>query len=262
MPSKAYAYVNGRFVPESEARVSIFDRGFLYGDGCFETMRVYSGRMFRAAEHLERLFAGLRALGIEPLLSPEEFRAACRALIRYNAVGDGVARIYQTRDSVTVTVQPRAFAPRSLEAIVSRVRLDRQWSAHKTANRLPYILAQREAAGQEADEAVLLNAAGHVVEFTASNLFVVRDGGLWTPPLDDGPLPGITRRAVLSLAGELRIPAEERSFGPEGLEDADEVFATNSLIEIAPVSSWGRDRKVTERLQRAYRDLVRQELQL
>ncbi len=262
MPSKAYAYVNGKFVPESEARVSIFDRGFLYGDGCFETMRVYGGRMFRAAEHLERLFTGLRALGIEPLLSPEEFRAACRALIRYNAVREGVARIYQTRDSFTVTVQARTFAPRRLEAIIGSVRIDPGLSSHKTANRLPYILAQREAAAQEADDAVLLNTAGHVVEFTASNLFVVKDGGLVTPPLGDGPLPGITRRAVLSLAGELRIPVEERSFGPELLDGADEVFATNSLMEVAPVISWGRERKITERLQRAYRELVRQELRL
>jgi branched-subunit amino acid aminotransferase/4-amino-4-deoxychorismate lyase len=263
MPSKAYAYVNGKFVLESEARVSIFDRGFLYGDGCFETMRVYGGRMFRAGEHLERLLAGLRVLGIEPLLSPEEFRAACRALIRYNAVEEGVARIYQTRDSFVVTVQPRRFvAPRGLQAILSSVRVGGRLSAYKTANRLPYILAQREAAAQEADEAVLLNTAGRVVEFTASNLFAVKDGVLWTPPLGDGALPGITRRAVLSLAREAGISTREESFGPEFLEAADEVFATNSLMEIAPVVSWGDQRKVTGQLQRAYRALVRAELNM
>jgi branched-subunit amino acid aminotransferase/4-amino-4-deoxychorismate lyase len=251
MPSKAYAYVNGKFVLESEARVSIFDRGFLYGDGCFETMRVYGGRMFRAGEHLERL------------LAPEEFRAACRALIRYNAVEEGVARIYQTRDSFVVTVQPRRFvAPRGLQAILSSVRVGGRLSAYKTANRLPYILAQREAAAQEADEAVLLNTAGRVVEFTASNLFAVKDGVLWTPPLGDGALPGITRRAVLSLAREAGISTREESFGPEFLEAADEVFATNSLMEIAPVVSWGDQRKVTGQLQRAYRALVRAELNM
>jgi branched-chain amino acid aminotransferase len=259
MRSDHYAYVNGRFVPEHEATVSIFDRGFLYGDGVFETMRVYSGRMFRAAEHMERLFGGLRALGIEALLSPEEFRAACRALIRYNGVGDGVARVYQTRDSVVVTVQTRRFAPRELEAIVSRVRVDPQLSVFKTAKRLPYILAQREANLQEVEDAVLLNAAGDVVEFTTSNLFVVQHGKLLTPPLSSGALPGITRRAVLSLAAEAGILAQEKSFGPEFLDTADEVFATNSLIEIAPVRSWGHERKITGRLQQAYRELVKSE---
>jgi branched-chain amino acid aminotransferase len=221
---------------------------------------VYSGRIFRAAEHLERLFAGLRALGIEALLSSEEFRAACRALSRYNTLRDGVARIYQTRDSFTVTVQARAFALRDLEAIFSRVRLDKQLSVYKTANRLPYILAQREASQQEVDDAVLTNVAGNVVEFTASNLFAVKNAELLTPPVSDGPLPGITRRAVLLLAAEAGIQVREKSFGPEFLETADEVFATNSLIEIAPVISWGRERKVTTRLQQAYRDLVKREL--
>lgn len=262
MPSTNYAYVNGRFVPENEATVSIFDRGFLYGDGVFETMRVYDGRVFRAVEHMGRLSLGLRALGIEALLSPEELRAAGRALIRYNSVREGVARVYQTRDSVAVTVQCRRFDPHALEAIISHVRVDTQLSGHKTANRLPYILAQREANLQKVDDAVLLNAARHVVEFTTSNLFVVKDEELLTPPLTDGPLPGITRRAVLSLAAEARMPVREKSFGPEFLETADEVFATNSLIEIAPVTSWGNSSRVTERLCEAYGQLVREELGL
>lgn len=262
MPSKLYAYVNGRFVPEAQARVSIFDRGFLYGDGVFETMRVYEGKLFRASQHLGRLFVGLRALGMESLLSAEELRAALAALIRYNNVSDGVARIQQSRDSVVVTVQPRRFAPQQLQAIVSTIRIDGQLSRYKTANRLPYILAQREAKLQEADDAVLLNTAGKVAEFTASNLFVAKDGELFTPPLSDGPLPGITRGAVLLLAAQLQVPARERSFGPDFLKAADEVFATNSLIEIAPVSTWSCTRKLTQRLREAYGKLVREELEL
>src|SRR5438552_1558609 len=114
MHSTNYAYVNGRFVPENEATVSIFDRGFLYGDGCFETMRVYGKRIFRAAEHLSRLAAGVRVLGIEMILSAEELRAACRALIEYNKVSNGVARIYQTRQSIVVTVQSRHCEPEKM----------------------------------------------------------------------------------------------------------------------------------------------------
>ncbi len=262
MRSNNYAYVNGRFVPESEATVSIFDRGFLYGHGVFETMRVYSGRIFRAPEHMERLLAGLRALSIESVFSREELRAVCRVLTQRNDVRQGVARVYRTCDSTIVTVRASSLEPRDLTAIVSTVRIDAALSPYKTANRLPYILAQEQAAIEGAKEAVLLNAAGRVVEFAAGNLFVVKDGHLFTPPLDDGPLPGVTRHAVLTVARELQIPTSETGFGPEFLETADEVFATNSLIEIAPVTNWGRTQQLTRRLQQAYRDLVREELQL
>ncbi|MEI8314522.1 MAG: aminotransferase class IV [Verrucomicrobiota bacterium] len=262
MPSTNYAYVNGKFVPDHKAVVSIADRGFLYGDGCFETLRVYDGRIFRWNEHLARLFAGLNALGIEASLSPAELRAACRALVQFNDVRNGVARIYQSRDSIVITVQPREFPARELYAIVSTVRLDGRLSQFKTANRLPYILAQREAERAEVNDAVLLNAAGRVVEFTASNLFLVKNDTLLTPPLVDGPLPGITRELVLTMAAAAKLPARELSFGPELLATADEVFATNSLMEIAPVLTWGRPGKFTRRLQTLYRQAVSEELGL
>ena len=260
MASNDYACVNGRFVSEDRAAISIFDRGFLYGDGVFETMRVYGGRVFRALEHFDRLFEGLQALGIESPFSPEELRAICRALIRYNNVADGVARVYLTRDSIVATVKVREFAPRELRAIVSGVRIDPQLSRFKTANRLPYILAQHEAERAGVDDAVLLNADGKVVEFTTSNLFVVKDGALFTPPLSDGPLPGVARHAVLRLAAGEGIRVQEKSFGPEFLDTADEVFATNSLMEIAPVTTWSRRGNVTRRLQAAYRELVAEEI--
>lgn len=260
MASINYAYVNGRFVPEDRAAVSISDRGFLYGDGVFETMRVYGGRVFRVLEHFHRLFEGLQALGIESPFSPEELRAVCRVLTRYNNVADGVARVYLTRDSIVATVKTREFAPRELRAIVSGVQIDPQLSRFKTANRLPYILTQHEAERAGVDDAVLLNADGKVVEFSASNLFVVKDGALFTPPLSDGPLPGVTRHAVLTLAVEQGIRVKDKSFVPGFLDTADEVFATNSLVEIAPVVTWSRRGDVTGRLQAAYRELVRAEL--
>jgi branched-subunit amino acid aminotransferase/4-amino-4-deoxychorismate lyase len=258
--STNYAYVNGHFIPSSQARVGIDDRGFLYGEGIFETMRIYSGRVFRALEHCQRLATGLAALGLESPFTTEELRAICRALIRYNSVADGVARIYITRDSIVVTVRPQVFAPRTIRAHVATIRLDPQLAQLKTANRLPYILAQRTAEATGFDDAVLLNVTGNVVEFTTSNVFVVQAGTLITPRLADGPLPGITRHAILALAEELRIPVREASFDPELLETADEVFATNSLREVMPVSNWSRRSEMTQRLHEAYRQLVRREL--
>jgi branched-chain amino acid aminotransferase len=143
--------------------------------------------------------------------------------------------------------------------MVADIRIDPQLSRVKTANRLVYILAAREATAAGVEDAVILNHAGQVAELTTSNIFVVQGGTLWTPPLTDGPLPGITRGAVLTLAREQGIPVVERSFGPEFLDTADEVFATNSLREIVPIATWGRRAEVTRRLQAAYRELVARE---
>ena len=259
MPSINYAFVNGQFLPEDRATVSIFDRGFLYGEGCFETMRVYEGRFFRARHHFDRLFAGLKSLGIESPFSAEEVNDVCRKLTQMNGISSGVVRVYITPNSSVVTSQPRVFATRVLRAIVSTVRVDPLLARNKTANRLPYILAQREATAAGADDAVLLNASGNLVELTTSNLFVVHKGRLLTPPLVDGPLPGVTRRAVIELAEKLKILVCEQSLSPESLEGADETLATNSLIEIVPISNWSRDDAVTRRLQAAYRQLVQTE---
>lgn len=260
MRSTNYAYVNGRFLPESEATVSIFDRGFLYGDGCFETMRVYAGRIFRPWDHFDRLLEGLDVLDIESPFSPEELSAVCRALIRYNSIGNGVARVYRTRDSLIATMQHREFTPGSIQAMISKVQVTPSLSCFKTANRLPYIMARQFAEQAGMDDAILVNGAGHLVELTTSNLFIVKNGELLTPSLRDGALPGITRRAIMTLASVLQIVARERSLTPKDLETADEVFATNSVMEIAPVLTWGQPGKVTRQLHNAYQELVAEEL--
>jgi branched-chain amino acid aminotransferase len=280
MQSSNYAYVNGRFVPEEQATVSIFDRGFLYGYGVFETMRVYDGKVFRIVEHIQRLFEGLRFLGIESPLSNDEVQAACSVLIERNSVRDGVARVYMTsgigdlvpvslagRGATTVVVvQERKFDVRGLHVIVASRRLDKGLSRFKTANRLPYLLAAYEAEQARANEAILLNTENRVLEFFSSNLFVVKNAEIFTPPLEDGPLPGITRGAILLLSSELRIAAHEVSFGLDFLEGAEEIFATSSLMEIVPVLRVGAQKfyagMITQLLQRAYRALVRDELGL
>jgi branched-chain amino acid aminotransferase len=280
MQSNNYAYVNGRFLPEEQATVSIFDRGFLYGYGVFETMRVYDGKVFRIVEHMQRLFEGLGFLGVESPLSTEEIKAACSVLIERNFVRDGVARVYMTSGigdlvpaslagrgaTAVIVVQERKFDVRGLHVIVSSRRLDKGLSRFKTANRLPYLLAAHEAEQARANEAILLNTENRVLEFFSSNLFVVKNAEVFTPPLEDGPLPGITRGATLLLSSELRIAAHEVSFGLDFLEGADEIFATSSLMEIVPVLRVGAQKfyagMITQLLQRAYRALVRDELGL
>ncbi len=282
MPSSNYAYVNGRFVPETQASVSIFDRGFLYGDGVFETMRVYGTKIFKIDRHLQRLCDGLEQLQFEAPVSQEELRAICIELAERNEVVEGFVRVHLTRGAgdvglpaasvknptVVALAQTRDFEQQHIliRAITSAWRVDAAspLSRIKTANRAPYVLARLDAARAGAEEAVMLNNQANVAEFTASNLFAVKDGQLFTPALSDGPLPGITRDAVLMLAAKLGIPAQERSFDAQFLEDADEIFATNSLIEIIPLAALGRrtlpSRAITLRLREAYRQLVREEL--
>ena len=263
MPSTNFACVNGNFVAETEARVSIFDRGFLHGDAAFETMRVYNGKIFRLDEHLARLANALTALQIS---TEPPTRGLVNELIQRNAIRDGVVRVTVTRGHETpshiLTAQPRSFdaAPRPLRAIVSSIRVHAQLAQLKTANRLPYTLAKLEADRANADEALLLNESGHLAEFSAANIFVVKDAALYTPPVKDGALPGITRAVVLELAKQLKISTRQKSLPQNFLDDADEVFATNSLIEIAPVATWSRQHKITAQLHSAYRVLVAQQL--
>jgi branched-chain amino acid aminotransferase len=281
MRSNNYAYVNGRFVPEAEASVSIFDRGFLYGDGVFETMRVYNGSIFRVYEHLERLFGGLKHLVIESPLSWQELQAVCEALIERNRIRDGMVRVYVTagasnigpsarveRGATLVAVaQERKFSRIILQrVIVASQRLEASLSRLKSANRLPYIMARQEVERAHVDEAIMLDHAGNVIECTACNLFAVKQGEIFTPPLSDGPLPGITRQIIFVLASQLGYKIHERSFGVEFLNDVDELFATSSLVEIAPIAEFVGRRLtyyiVAARLHKAYQDLVGEELDL
>jgi len=280
MPSSNYAYVNGRFVPEVEATVSIFDRGFLYGDGVFETMRVYERKVFRVREHLDRLLAGLKYLEIECPLALEELRTVLGVLAERNHVANGFARLYVTAGvssqgpmthsehgvSLVALCESRQFDSPKLRVTISSKRLDPSLSCYKTANRLPYMLARREAEKVGADEAVLLNAAGRAVELSTSNLFVVKAGELFTPALSEGPLPGVTRDVVMLLASEMMLPVHEVMMDLPMLDTAEEVFATNTLMEIVSVVQF-KDRKLeegrlTRLLQQAYREFVRQELSI
>ena len=277
-----YAYVNGRFVPENEATVSIFDRGFLYGDGVFETMRFYSGKIFRLAQHLQRLTYGLESLRLDCAIEAAQVEAIFDELLDRNHLKDGVARICVTSGPVghdragaaqpTLVLTSQALdparVPSSMRAMTATIRLDEDsvFAGVKTSNRLPYIVARTQASQSGFDEALLLNEHSHICEFSVSNIFLVKVGALWTPPLVDGPLPGVTRDAVIMLAAKLGVTCYEMSLGLDGFNDADEVFATNSLIEVTPVRELDERRfsstKVTNQFADAYRQLVREELRL
>lgn len=280
MRSNNYAYVSGRFVPEAEATVSIFDRGFLFGHGVFETMRVYEGKIFRVYEHLDRFSGSSEHLEIESPLAREELRTVLSVLLERNQVRNGFARLYLTSGVSNVDPMARSefgvslvavcrslqFEPPKFQVHMASNRLEPLLSAHKTGNRLPYLIARREAEQAGANEALLLNVSGRAVEFSTSNVFVVKAGELFTPALSEGPLPGITREVVLLLASEMMLPAHEVRMGLTMLETADEIFATNSLIEIVPVTRF-KDRDLadgilTSRLKIAYSEFVRQELEI
>ena len=284
MPSTNYAYVNGRFVPEAEATVSIFDRGFLYGDGVFETMRVYGRKVFRLLEHVNRLVAGVDLLGIDLEETAQHLQGVCEEIVTRNKVINGMTRLCVTRGlsniglsgrsvarpTIVAVAQERTFstdaAPLGVVIADTRVDARSRLTRVKSANRLPYVLAKLEAERRGADDAILLNAAEHAVELTASNLFVHQEGRLVTPPLTDGALPGITRSLILMLAAQTGIDAEEASLTLEMTRRAEEAFATNSLFEISPIAAIENQRltgrRITGRLQDAFREYVHDELLL
>ena len=209
-------FLNGQFVPEEEAMVSVFDRGFLYGDGLFETMRVFNAKLFRWKQHLERLQQGADFLKIPLPIAPDSLRAFADELIAQNHATDSLLRLTVSRGigprgyspkaaqtpSLVMSLHPApqfdAQKPRVWRLITSSVRLPaREPLAHfKTCNKLPQIMARAEADAAGADEALLLNTEGYVVEGASSNLFWIKGRTVCTPPLASGILPGVTRQVV------------------------------------------------------------------
>ncbi|MCQ4574287.1 MAG: aminotransferase class IV [Candidatus Brocadiales bacterium] len=283
-----YVYVNGDVVAEDEAAVSIRDRGFLYGDAVFETLRSYNGNPFLLKDHLERLLASADALGMQTERTVEEqLGRAVRRLLDLNKLKDAYIRITLTggrgRDGKggllpsgpqrpTVIIENRAFKPYSDELYTKGMRFiisDYRRSTsnpityHKTANFLVAITARQEALKKNADDALLLNTNEEVCEGTVWNVFMVEGGGVITPSVETNLLPGITRKTVIEICGRMGIPAGEEAFPAERLLKADEVFVTNSLAEIMPVAAIDDCRiggkipgKLTRRLMDAYKELT------
>ncbi|MDI6689537.1 MAG: branched-chain-amino-acid transaminase [Actinomycetota bacterium] len=278
-------YLNGRLVPKREAKISIFDHGFLYGDGLFETMRSYNGRVFRLTEHIKRLFKSAKFLRLKLGVTEEEIETAVQETIKANDLLDAYVRLTISRgegetgpdpstcpkSTVVIIARPFRSYPHELyekgaRAIIANTRQDdlSPLARVKSMNFLNNILALMEAKAAGVDQAILLNTKGFVAEGAVGNIFIFRDNTLITPPKDAGILPGITRRLVLKLAKGLQIPIRVGNFPPDALMQAQECFLTNSLMEILPIVQvadhpigTGRPGPVTQQLILAYRELVR-----
>ncbi len=249
--------MNGRIADPAEARVSIFNHGLLYGDGVFEGIRFYDGRSFRLDAHLSRLERSAAAIELDLPYPRDALRAAIDSVISRAGAPDGYLRILVTRGEGDLGLDPRsckrpttvvAAAPlrvfENADAGVSViVASTRQAPADvldpriKSLNYLNRLLARLEAIRSGADEALMLDARGHLAEGTTDNVFLVRDGVLLTPPASDGALEGITREAVLALARGLGIPTLEASLGTYDLRAAEEAFLVGTGAGLVAIRS-------------------------
>lgn len=277
-----WIYLNDRFVDRKDALISVFDHGFLYGDGVYETLRTYEGRFFMLQAHLARLQRSAGLIGLTIPIPNDEWPALLREAVERNGLTEAHLRITISRGEGDLGLDP-ALCPHPTVVIIAKpiahypdplfeegvtlalVTVRRNLAAAlppqiKSLNFLNNILAKHEAAGRGAFDALMLNAEGHLAECTTSNLFLVRGGALHTPSIDCGILDGITREIVLTLAREQGIPAEEGRYPAEFLAKAEEVFLTNTSMEIMPVRSIdgrpvgsGRPGPMTQRLREVFR---------
>ncbi len=281
-------YLDGKLVPRNEAKISIFDHGLLYGDGVFEGIRAYGGRIFRLEQHLDRLERSGRAIMLEMPLSREEMVEAHVQACRANEIHDGYMRTVITRGEGDLGLDPRKCTKPSIFIIAASIQLyppelyetglalitasTRRSSPSsldpgiKSLNYLNNILAKIETNLAGVAEGIMLTEDGMVSECTGDNIFICKDGGLITPPLEAGILDGITRRAVLECAEAEGIESREIMFPITEVHTADECFLTGTAAEIVPVVEVdgrtigdGKPGALTKRLLSKFRELTRLE---
>jgi branched-chain amino acid aminotransferase len=250
-------YVDGKYFDEKNAKVSVFDHGLLYGDGVFEGIRAYNGRVFKLREHIDRLFASAKAILLTIPLSHAEMMAAVVGTLKRNKLRDGYVRLIVTRGVGTLGLNPNRCGRASVIIIAGKIQLyppalyERGMDivtvattrnltnavnpAIKSLNYLNNILAKIEANNAGVEEAVMLNSEGFVAECTGDNIFIIQRGQLMTPPLSAGALYGITRNTVMGLAREAGIPTGEPNLTRYDLFTADECFLTGTAAELIPV---------------------------
>jgi branched-subunit amino acid aminotransferase/4-amino-4-deoxychorismate lyase len=281
-------YLNGKILPASEARVSIFDAGFTHAAGLFETLRAYNGRVMRFADHANRLLASAKALQTPMAVTADLLDAGVREVLQANDLKEARVRVTVTpgqvprpgqtvdqpqQPTVVITAEPVRMYPPELYAQGMRVcvcpykqnKLD-PLAGHKTLAYLPRLLAMKEAAEKRCSEALWFNTDNQLAEGSICNVFTVQKGVLVTPPLDTPVLPGTVRQSVLCLARANAIPTEERPIDINGLLGAEEVFLTGTVLEVMPATSIerhevgdGKPGVVTRRLRGLYAALIREE---
>jgi branched-chain amino acid aminotransferase len=267
-----WVYLDGAYLPSAEAKVAADDAGLLHGRGLFETFRARRGVVYLLERHFDRLAAGAQTLGIVLPQTLSDLRTAVRTLTERCGLEDARVRLTLTAGSASgrpslliqaraATDYPQQLYERGMSALVARVRRNETspLARVKSLNYLDSLLAREQASRAGLDEAIFLNSHGRLADGSATSLFLVRDGELFTPPVEDGALPGITRAAVLELARAASIGAQEASLTLDDLRDAEEAFLTNAVagllplvaVEGAKVGS-GRPGPLTRRLRQLY----------
>lgn len=281
-------YVNGKIVDENKAVISVFDRGFLYGDAIFETMRSYGGKLFRAKDHLGRLYSSLRSLKIKQPIADKEAEHAVYELLEINGLQDARIRITISRGesedrkmdisksgppTIVMTAEeyfppPDKYYENGITVGIAESRRNSRTVLRnfKVVNYLDSILARNEAFPKGCFDTVFLNDAGYVCEGSRSNIFMVSGNKLRTPSLDCGALPGVTRKIILEISRYAGLGMQEGKFILDDLKNASEVFITNSLFEVMPVVKVedkvidkGVPGVMTKKIHGLYKELVAQE---
>jgi branched-chain amino acid aminotransferase len=287
MASNIKININGRLVDKADARVSVYDHGFLYGDGVFEGLRIYAGKVFRLREHTDRLYESARHIHLEIPLRPEQMMQAVNDTVKANNRGDGYVRLIVSRGAGTLGLDPRKTEDPQVIIIVDDIALYPKEMYEtgmeivtvstirnhpnalnpriKSLNYLNNILAKIEGIQAGVPEALMLNHKGEISECTGDNIFLVKRGVLKTPPPDAGILEGITRGAVMELARKAGIPVQEIAQTRHDVYAADECFLTGTAAEVIPVIKCdgraignGKPGPMTRQLRESFHKLARE----
>lgn len=279
-------YINGKFYSEKNSKISVFDHGLLYGDGVFEGIRAYHGRVFKLKEHIDRLFYSAKAILLNIPMSKQQLMDATVETCRKNNLNDGYVRLVVTRGAGTLGLNPNRCSNPQVIIIADTIQLypaslykkgmeivtvattrnhhNAVNPAIKSLNYLNNILAKIEANTAGYEEAIMLNSEGYVAECTGDNLFIIKDNQMFTPSLSSGALHGITRQTSIDLVGELGVSTSEPNLTRYDLYNADECFLTGTGAEIVPVVKIderkignGKPGKITKKLVKAYQELTK-----
>ncbi|MDD5687446.1 MAG: branched-chain-amino-acid transaminase [Elusimicrobia bacterium] len=251
-------FINGRFYSKKNAKISVFDHGFLYGDGIYETMRSYNNIVYKIDEHISRFFKSAGLISLKIPFSKQYIKKSVYQTLKINKLKDAYIRMSLSRGEGEIGLDPalcpkptfviivkkfkpypREFCEKGIKIIIAKTRRNHPAALNpeiKSTNFLNNILAKIEAKNKNAFEAIMLNIEGFVTEGTISNIFIVKNNVLKTPSIKCGILDGITRKYILKIAKSLRIKTKESFLKPKDLYTADECFITNTSLEIMPVS--------------------------
>jgi branched-chain amino acid aminotransferase len=283
--SQQWIYLNGKYVSKDEAVVSVYDHGFLYGDGIFEGIRIYNGNIFKCKEHLDRLYDSAKSIMLDIPLSYEEMQEALVETVRRNELRSGYIRLVVSRGFGNLGLDPRRCPKANVIIIVEQLSIypeeayvnglrtvsvstrrnvpDALNPKIKSLNYLNNILVKIQANLADVGEAIMLNSQGYVAEGSSDNIFIVKKGIVYTPPTYCGALEGITRQAIMEICERDGIPLKEQPFTLHDVYVADEVFFTGTAAEViavrevdARIIGSGKAGPITTRLLKEFREIV------